>query len=160
MTASEVARELRIDRRTLSRHRTQGTGPEFVRIGHAVRYEREALDRWLSARRFRSIADERIERNSAAHTGPSATNGVWRPTRASVEMSMDAGDHYPGGCVSERWTASNRCSICDGSQSDPLSKGSCCFGYRGSGGFSGAAKHCERRASHDLDLANPQEDDR
>jgi len=36
-----------ISPRTLQRWRASGEGPEFVRIGHAVRYTKEALDRFI-----------------------------------------------------------------------------------------------------------------
>jgi hypothetical protein len=37
---------------TLARHRCVGTGPEFIRIGRAIRYSRAALDAY--ARRITS----------------------------------------------------------------------------------------------------------
>jgi predicted DNA-binding transcriptional regulator AlpA len=36
---------------TLEKYRIVGGGPDFVRIGRAVIYEREALDTWFSDRR-------------------------------------------------------------------------------------------------------------
>lgn len=46
----------------------------------------------------------------------------------------------PQGHVTERWSASNRCPVCDGAQSDLRGIGTRCFGFRGSGGY----VHCSR----------------
>ena len=36
--------------RTLERWRATGCGPEFIKVGHLVRYRQSALDRWLRQR--------------------------------------------------------------------------------------------------------------
>lgn len=45
----EAADELGISRRTLPVWRVQGKGPQFVKIGKLVRYERMALEAWKQA---------------------------------------------------------------------------------------------------------------
>ncbi|WP_428826760.1 helix-turn-helix transcriptional regulator [Azonexus sp. IMCC34842] len=45
----EAADELGISRRTLPVWRVQGKGPQFVKIGKLVRYERSALEAWKQA---------------------------------------------------------------------------------------------------------------
>jgi hypothetical protein len=42
-----------ISKRTLQRWRITGTGPNFVKIGHAVRYRQQDLEDWV-ARQCRS----------------------------------------------------------------------------------------------------------
>ncbi len=37
-------------KRTLERWRATGCGPEFIKVGHLVRYRQSALDRWLRQR--------------------------------------------------------------------------------------------------------------
>ena len=45
----ETADELGISRRTLPVWRVQGKGPQFIKIGKLVRYERTELDAWIRA---------------------------------------------------------------------------------------------------------------
>ena len=61
MKQDEVARRLRVNRRTLSRWRSAGTGPEYLRVGNAVRYESRSLEDWLGGRKARSIAEEKTK---------------------------------------------------------------------------------------------------
>lgn len=46
----EAAGRLRSNPRTLERWRTNGTGPNFVRIGRRIFYRRAALESWLEKR--------------------------------------------------------------------------------------------------------------
>lgn len=41
----------------LEKLRCVGGGPEFVKFGRAVRYEKTALDRWIASNRRRSTSD-------------------------------------------------------------------------------------------------------
>ena len=59
LTEADVARQLRVDPRTLSRWRSLGTGPRYVRVGRAVRYVAQDLQTWLDDRQARSLAEER-----------------------------------------------------------------------------------------------------
>jgi predicted DNA-binding transcriptional regulator AlpA len=61
---AKLAEQLNEDQRTTRRRRNAGTGPEYVRIGRAVRYTREAIDRWIAQRTFRSVTEERSQRES------------------------------------------------------------------------------------------------
>lgn len=49
-TEREAAAYLNVSTRTLQAWRVRGGGPEYVKLGNAVRYDREALDRYISAR--------------------------------------------------------------------------------------------------------------
>jgi excisionase family DNA binding protein len=46
LTEAEVAEYLRVSLATIRRHRDQGTGPPWFRIGRSIRYSRQALDEW------------------------------------------------------------------------------------------------------------------
>ncbi len=50
LTRREVARKLRETDRTLDRHRKDGSGPPYVRIGRHVLYREDHLAQWLDAR--------------------------------------------------------------------------------------------------------------
>jgi hypothetical protein len=50
----------------LEKLRVIGGGPEFVKLGKAVRYEQEALDCWLASRRRRSTSHD----GQVAHIQP------------------------------------------------------------------------------------------
>lgn len=45
----ETADMLNVSRRTLPVWRVQGKGPQFIKIGKLVRYERTELDAWIRA---------------------------------------------------------------------------------------------------------------
>lgn len=45
----EAADMMGISRRTLPVWRVQGKGPQFIKIGKLVRYERTELDAWIRA---------------------------------------------------------------------------------------------------------------
>lgn len=47
MTTIEAARYVRLGKATLERFRVQGTGPQYCKLGGAVRYRRVDLDAWL-----------------------------------------------------------------------------------------------------------------
>ena len=42
---------------TLAKLRCAGGGPEYVKFGRAVRYERAALDRWVASHRVKTTSD-------------------------------------------------------------------------------------------------------
>lgn len=53
----EAAEYLGVAAQTLNRWRmTEGEGPDFVKMGRRVVYERETLDTWLAANRRKSTA--------------------------------------------------------------------------------------------------------
>jgi hypothetical protein len=55
-TEKEVARKLRISDRTLQRHRANGTGPRFLKLGRRILYADPDVDEWTAENRFTSTA--------------------------------------------------------------------------------------------------------
>jgi len=55
LSSDEAAKHLGVGTGTLPLWRKQGRGPDYVMIGRCVRYEVEALDRFLNDRRVRLI---------------------------------------------------------------------------------------------------------
>lgn len=51
MKESEVAKCLAIQVTTLRRWRWNGQGPEFVKVGHAVRYDPDVIEKFIIAGR-------------------------------------------------------------------------------------------------------------
>jgi predicted DNA-binding transcriptional regulator AlpA len=51
MTTQEVAAYLKLSRQFLegARYRGDGSGPDYIKLGRAVRYRRSVLDAWMSA---------------------------------------------------------------------------------------------------------------
>lgn len=47
MDSREVASYLKVSESTLSRWRSAGTGPPFIRLGGIARYRLETIDVWL-----------------------------------------------------------------------------------------------------------------
>jgi hypothetical protein len=62
-TTPEAAKYVALSPKTLEKLRCVGGGPEFVRLGggtkggRMIRYEREALERWIACGRRRSTSD-------------------------------------------------------------------------------------------------------
>ena len=52
LTETEVAGILKVKSATLRTWRTRGEGPGFVKLGRAVRYQREVLEAWITSRSF------------------------------------------------------------------------------------------------------------
>ena len=50
MTEAELAAELGVCRRTVTRWRVTRSGPPHVRLGRAIRYRAADVERWLAAR--------------------------------------------------------------------------------------------------------------
>lgn len=48
MHSREFAAYLKVSESTLSRWRSAGTGPPFLRLGGIARYRLHAVDRWLA----------------------------------------------------------------------------------------------------------------
>ncbi|RJP30925.1 MAG: DNA-binding protein [Phycisphaerales bacterium] len=49
LTAADVAKLLRLSRRSVLKLRSRGAIPEPVRLGRSVRWRREELARWIAA---------------------------------------------------------------------------------------------------------------
>jgi excisionase family DNA binding protein len=50
LTTTEAAQYVRLGKPTLERFRLTGEGPNFCRLGGAIRYRRVDLDTWLESR--------------------------------------------------------------------------------------------------------------
>lgn len=50
LTPRELAAELGVAPKTLANWRHTGTGPPFVKVGHAPRYRHRDVERWLETR--------------------------------------------------------------------------------------------------------------
>ena len=57
LTESEAAEFLRLKPKTLARWRWAGTGPRFLKVGGAVRYELTALEKFIDQSRRSSTSD-------------------------------------------------------------------------------------------------------
>jgi hypothetical protein len=57
---TEAAEFLNVSPRTLERRRAEGLGPPWVRVGHAVRYERPALTDFIAKQRRGVQPDPRL----------------------------------------------------------------------------------------------------
>lgn len=62
----EAASFLRLAPRTLARHRADGTGPVFIRIGHRIVYSPDDLMEWAQSHRYRSTSEPTISPASAS----------------------------------------------------------------------------------------------
>jgi len=49
-TERQAAAYLNVSHRTLQAWRLRGGGPEYVKLGAAIRYDRDALDRFIAER--------------------------------------------------------------------------------------------------------------
>lgn len=57
LTTPEAAQYVRLGKPTLERFRLTGRGPNFLKLGGAVRYRVGDLDAWLKARTIRSTSE-------------------------------------------------------------------------------------------------------
>ena len=57
LTTPEAAQYVRLGKPTLERFRLTGNGPQFCKLGGAVRYRRTDLDDWLASRLVRSTSE-------------------------------------------------------------------------------------------------------
>jgi predicted DNA-binding transcriptional regulator AlpA len=54
LCTKEASEYARLSKSMLEKLRVTGTGPVFVKLGKAVRYEVSALDEWIAAQRRKS----------------------------------------------------------------------------------------------------------
>jgi excisionase family DNA binding protein len=54
----EAANYLRVANRTLSRWRSLGVGPAYIRVGGKIFYQRRDLDAWLEKRRVQPVRED------------------------------------------------------------------------------------------------------
>ncbi len=65
LTQQEAAAYLRLSPRTLERHRVEGTGSRFVKLGRRVLYRRSDLDDWAASRTFGSTSEAEADAATA-----------------------------------------------------------------------------------------------
>ena len=58
LTTVQAATYLALSRQQLEIWRSKGGGPQYVKLGHAVRYKRSALDEYMAARVRQHTAEE------------------------------------------------------------------------------------------------------
>ena len=58
LNTRQAARRVALSPRTLERFRVTGGGPEFVKMGHAVRYAVPKLDEWIAKCNRKSTSDD------------------------------------------------------------------------------------------------------
>lgn len=56
LTTTETATFLKISKSTLNKWRVYGSGPPYIKIGEAVRYEPSVLEAWISENSRRSTS--------------------------------------------------------------------------------------------------------
>ncbi len=56
LTTRQAAQYLGLSMSTLNKWRCYGTGPKYLKLGRAVRYQQEELDRYLETRLLNSTA--------------------------------------------------------------------------------------------------------
>jgi excisionase family DNA binding protein len=54
VTPAEVAEYLQVKEGTLAEWRYRKTGPNYVKVGHCVRYRRADVEEWLTANYMRA----------------------------------------------------------------------------------------------------------
>ncbi len=59
LTTQQAAEFLGLRPNTMERWRLVGRGPEFVRLGRAIRYDKQTLEEFAAAGRSRSTAEYR-----------------------------------------------------------------------------------------------------
>jgi hypothetical protein len=57
LTTKEAAFYVRLSESSLEKKRVSGDGPEFLKVGKAVRYEQTALDAWMQSDRRTSTGE-------------------------------------------------------------------------------------------------------
>ena len=75
LTPEDVAAEIGVSLRTLSRWRTDGTGPPWIKAGHHARYRPADVEAWLTRRQ--EPAPRRSHPGSAPRRRPSDAHTPW-----------------------------------------------------------------------------------
>jgi Helix-turn-helix domain len=57
LSPCEASRYIGVAQATLAKMRCWGGGPEYLKLGRKVAYERDALDAWRNERRARNTSD-------------------------------------------------------------------------------------------------------
>lgn len=73
LSPAEAARALSLATASLAKMRCCGGGPDYLKLGRRIVYERSALTSWLSARRAKSTSDAaRLPRRLTDEMPPAA----------------------------------------------------------------------------------------
>ena len=64
LTTPEAADYVRLGKPTLERFRLSGDGPQFAKLGGAVRYRKADLDNWIASRLVNSTSAAAPKRES------------------------------------------------------------------------------------------------
>ena len=64
LTPPEAAKAWRVSLSKLAKDRVNGTGPEYVKIGRAVRYDPDALNDYVRKQARSSTAQDDVERRA------------------------------------------------------------------------------------------------
>ena len=62
LNTNQLAKVLGISSKTLSAYRRDGTGPEYVKLGHLVRYQMEDVQAWLEEKKKPVISLRELKR--------------------------------------------------------------------------------------------------
>jgi hypothetical protein len=81
---SEVANIIGKSPRTLEAWRQRGLGPPYIRIGRSRRTRLDALQGWLAAREFATVAGEKAEAPSTFPRAPGRPRGGPGPPSGAV----------------------------------------------------------------------------
>ena len=61
MTEKELAKYLNLSVAACRKWRTKGHGPKFLKLGSAVRYQRQDVDQWIATRPQGGLSDRGME---------------------------------------------------------------------------------------------------
>ncbi len=72
LTTEQVAKEINVTKPFLEQLRSDGGGPEFIKVARLVRYRRSAIERWLSENTVASTAQANGLKRHRRHRAASA----------------------------------------------------------------------------------------
>jgi predicted site-specific integrase-resolvase len=61
LNEKEAAQKLKLSRQTLAMWRTKGKGPNFIKLGNAIRYSIEDLKAFIDGKRIITLEDHEID---------------------------------------------------------------------------------------------------
>jgi len=56
LTSAEVEEMIGVKQQTLAHWRSQGKGPQYIKIGKVIRYALDELEKWIGAHRVLTMA--------------------------------------------------------------------------------------------------------
>ncbi|HVT56889.1 MAG TPA: helix-turn-helix domain-containing protein [Thermoanaerobaculia bacterium] len=85
LSTLEAADYCGLSPRTLEKRRMTGGGPQFVKLGHAVRYSTTDLEAWIAENRCRSTSDPGPEPERKASSTVPALDSCQGVSDATLE---------------------------------------------------------------------------